>query len=156
MYDDNDNQYLDCCNNVAHVGHCHPKVGLQHISMQHLQINPTQLSDSAKRPNAYLIISRQSTSYAYLLTAVDCMFAPCTNIREGRPAKHTRLHAVQVTAAVTKQLQILNTNSRYLHDKLVVLAERITQLMPKPLQVKTALHSFRTLVGLFSSKLQTH
>lgn len=26
LYDAEDNQYLDCCNNVAHVGHCHPKV----------------------------------------------------------------------------------------------------------------------------------
>ena len=52
------------------------------------------------------------------------------------PALQVLLHAaVQVTAAVTKQLQTLNTNSRYLHDKLVLLAERITQLMPKPLQV---------------------
>ena len=41
----------------------------------------------------------------------------------------------QVTAAVTKQLETLNTNSRYLHDKLVVLAERITQKMPEPLRV---------------------
>jgi ethanolamine-phosphate phospho-lyase len=26
MYDEKDNQYLDCVNNVAHVGHCHPDV----------------------------------------------------------------------------------------------------------------------------------
>ncbi|XP_078490317.1 5-phosphohydroxy-L-lysine phospho-lyase [Ciona intestinalis] len=26
MYDENGNQYLDCINNVAHVGHCHPAV----------------------------------------------------------------------------------------------------------------------------------
>ena len=39
---------------------------------------------------------------------------------------------------MTRQLQTLNTNSRYLHDKLVVLAERITHLMPKPLQVAHA------------------
>ncbi|CAH0762666.1 unnamed protein product [Bemisia tabaci] len=26
MYDENDVQYLDCINNVAHVGHCHPEV----------------------------------------------------------------------------------------------------------------------------------
>lgn len=71
LYDAEGNQYLDCCNNVAHVGHCHPKV----------------------------------------------------------------------TAAVTKQLETLNTNSRYLHDKLVVLAERITQKMPEPLRVMYAVCS---------------
>lgn len=26
LYDENGRQYLDCVNNVAHVGHCHPKV----------------------------------------------------------------------------------------------------------------------------------
>ncbi|XP_077998996.1 5-phosphohydroxy-L-lysine phospho-lyase-like [Glandiceps talaboti] len=26
MYDEEDNQYLDCINNVCHVGHCHPDV----------------------------------------------------------------------------------------------------------------------------------
>lgn len=26
MYDDQGNRYLDCINNVAHVGHCHPEV----------------------------------------------------------------------------------------------------------------------------------
>lgn len=55
---------------------------------------------------------------------------------------------MQVTAAVTKQLSILNTNSRYLHDKLVVLAERITQLMPKPLQVLPKAHFKSTLTAL--------
>jgi hypothetical protein len=27
LYDEHDRPYLDCVNNVAHVGHCHPKVG---------------------------------------------------------------------------------------------------------------------------------
>lgn len=26
LYDENGNEYLDCVNNVCHVGHCHPKV----------------------------------------------------------------------------------------------------------------------------------
>ena len=26
LYDDLGNQYLDCVNNVCHVGHCHPRV----------------------------------------------------------------------------------------------------------------------------------
>ena len=26
LYDAEGNEYLDCCNNVAHVGHCHRKV----------------------------------------------------------------------------------------------------------------------------------
>lgn len=35
LYDAEGNQYLDCCNNVAHVGHCHPKVNTSHF-----QCNP--------------------------------------------------------------------------------------------------------------------
>ena len=26
LYDDQGSEYLDCINNVAHVGHCHPEV----------------------------------------------------------------------------------------------------------------------------------
>ena len=47
---------------------------------------------------------------------------------------------MQVTAAVTKQLETLNTNSRYLHDKLVKLAKGITDKMPEPLQVMFMLY----------------
>jgi 4-aminobutyrate aminotransferase-like enzyme len=65
LYDQEGNQYLDCVNNVCHVGHCHPRV---------------------------------------------------------------------VQAAAT-QLSMLNTNSRYLHDNIVRLAQEITQKMPDPLSV---------------------
>ncbi len=34
LYDAEGNQYLDCCNNVAHVGHCHPKVQLGTVMAQ--------------------------------------------------------------------------------------------------------------------------
>ena len=30
LYDADGTEYLDCANNVAHVGHCHPKVSLSH------------------------------------------------------------------------------------------------------------------------------
>ncbi|XP_071953045.1 5-phosphohydroxy-L-lysine phospho-lyase-like [Antedon mediterranea] len=65
MYDEQGTQYLDCINNVAHVGHSHPDV---------------------------------------------------------------------VDAAV-KQMRLLNTNSRFLHDNLVQYAERITNTLPKKLSI---------------------
>lgn len=34
-----------------------------------------------------------------------------------------------------QQLRVLNTNSRFLHDNLVLYAERLTSLMPDPLNV---------------------
>lgn len=64
-YTDEGERFLDCVNNVCHVGHCHP----------------------------------------------DVVKAACS------------------------QLEVLNTNSRYLHTHLVQLAERIVARMPAPLSV---------------------
>jgi 4-aminobutyrate aminotransferase-like enzyme/Ser/Thr protein kinase RdoA (MazF antagonist) len=41
----------------------------------------------------------------------------------------------KVVEAVHKQLGLLNTNTRYLHDNVVRYAKRLTQRLPKPLQV---------------------
>lgn len=65
MYDEKNNQYLDCINNVAHVGHCHP----------------------------------------------------------------------HVVKAGSDQMSLIYTNSRYLHDNLVIYAKRLTEYFPKNLSV---------------------
>src|SRR5690349_17111888 len=65
LYDDRGRQYLDGYNNVAHVGHCHPKV----------------------------------------------------------------------VQAAYEQMQLLNTNTRYLHDGILSYAERLTATLPDPLSV---------------------
>ncbi|KAJ8939593.1 hypothetical protein NQ318_010600 [Aromia moschata] len=65
MYDDKGDAYLDCINNVAHVGHCNPKV----------------------------------------------------------------------VKAGCDQMRVLNTNSRFLHDNIVLCAKRITSTMPEKLKV---------------------
>ena len=41
----------------------------------------------------------------------------------------------RVVAAAQAQLGLLNTNTRYLHDNIVRYAERLTALLPEPLQV---------------------
>ena len=71
LYDMEGKRYLDCVNNVCHVGHCHPRI-------------------------------------------------------------------VQAASA---QLAMLNTNSRYLHDNIVHLAQRLTALMPGPLEVAVFVNS---------------
>jgi len=71
LYDENDQAYLDCINNVAHVGHCHP-------------------------------------------------------------------HVVE---AGQKQMEILNTNSRFLHDNLVLYAKRICEKFPEKLSVAYLVNS---------------
>ncbi|NWI64789.1 AT2L2 lyase, partial [Todus mexicanus] len=63
MYDEKGQRYLDCINNVAHVGHCHP----------------------------------------------------------------------DVVKAAHEQTQLLNTNSRFLHDNLVDYAERLSRTLPEKL-----------------------
>jgi 4-aminobutyrate aminotransferase-like enzyme len=65
LYDADGRQYLDGYNNVAHVGHCHPKV----------------------------------------------------------------------VAAAYEQMQLLNTNTRYVHDTILDYAERLTSTLPDPLNV---------------------
>ncbi|XP_050667617.1 alanine--glyoxylate aminotransferase 2-like [Leptidea sinapis] len=65
MYDETGERYLDCINNVAHVGHCHPHV-----------------------------------------------------VEAGR-----------------NQMSLISTNNRYLHDEIVVLAERLVNTLPAPLSV---------------------
>jgi len=65
MYDEAGNEYLDCINNVCHVGHCHPAV----------------------------------------------------------------------VKAGWEQAQVLNTNSRFLHDNIVLLAQKLSSLFPSKLQV---------------------
>jgi len=71
LFDENDEAYLDCINNVAHVGHCHP-------------------------------------------------------------------HVVE---AGQKQMEVLNTNSRFLHDNLVLYAKRICEKFPQPLSVAYLVNS---------------
>lgn len=47
----------------------------------------------------------------------------------------------RVVRAARQQLALLNTNTRYLHDNAVRYAERLTALMPEPLQVCYFLNS---------------
>lgn len=65
LYDEKGDAYLDCVNNVCHVGHCHPRV----------------------------------------------------------------------VSAGQRQMEMLNTNTRYLHDNLVEYAQRLTATLPAPLSV---------------------
>ena len=65
LYDDEGRAYLDAVNNVAHVGHCHPRV----------------------------------------------------------------------VKAAERQMRVLNTNTRYLHENIARFAERLSATMPDPLNV---------------------
>ena len=45
---------------------------------------------------------------------------------------HAHAH---VTRAITRQLRAVNTNTRYLHDNVWLLAERLTARLPEPLRI---------------------
>jgi 4-aminobutyrate aminotransferase-like enzyme/Ser/Thr protein kinase RdoA (MazF antagonist) len=47
----------------------------------------------------------------------------------------------RVVEAVQRQIDLLNTNTRYLHDNVLRYAERLTQLLPAPLRVCFFLNS---------------
>lgn len=47
----------------------------------------------------------------------------------------------RVVEAVQRQIALLNTNTRYLHDSVLRYAERLTQLLPSPLKVCYFLNS---------------
>ena len=86
LYDTEGNAYLDCVNNVCHVGHCHPRV----------------------------------------------------------------------VQAASSQLAMLNTNSRYLHDNIVRLAERVTETMPNSLEVAIFVNSGSEANDLALRLARTH
>src|ERR1043165_6690822 len=41
----------------------------------------------------------------------------------------------RVVRAAQQQLELLNTNTRYLHENAIRYAERLTELLPEPLRV---------------------
>jgi 4-aminobutyrate aminotransferase-like enzyme len=53
-----------------------------------------------------------------------------------------------VTAAATRQLRLLNTNSRFSYDGIVSYAERITALLPEPLDTVLLVNSGSEAVDL--------
>src|SRR5690606_17649388 len=41
----------------------------------------------------------------------------------------------RVVEAVSRQLRVLNTNTRYLHDSLAAFADRLVRTLPEPLSI---------------------
>jgi hypothetical protein len=147
LYDNEGNRYLDCVNNVAHVGHCHPKVGCH-----------------GGRPSCTFMLETAGTSATDTVTCAACpmddripgtrSFHCCVEEAASQPIWLPRccwwvasehrfwIRCVmagdghwQVAGAVAQQLATLNTNSRYLHSNLVRHAEALTATMPEPLSV---------------------
>lgn len=86
MYDEQGGEYLDCINNVAHVGHCHP----------------------------------------------------------------------HVVSQAAEQMSLIYTNSRYLHDNLVIYARRLTEYFPKELSVCYFVNSGYVCFAVSKQSVRTH
>lgn len=86
LYDADGREYLDCMNNVPHVGHSHPRV----------------------------------------------------------------------TEAICRQLRLVNTNTRFLYEPLVDYADRLTALLPEPLQVCFFVNSGSEANELALRMIRTH
>ena len=97
MYNEMNEEFLDCINNVCHVGHCHDH-GLFTI---------------------FFIIFSWNHFHEILCEIDFTIF----------------FSFFAVVKAGQEQMAILNTNNRFLHDNLVLYAQRLTATFPKELSV---------------------
>lgn len=67
-----------------------------------------------------------------LMVILSHIFKLSNNLRPVLTVGHSH---PKIAEAASKQLRTLNTNSRFLHDNLVLYAERLTSLLPPPLSV---------------------
>ena len=62
----------------------------------------------------------------------------------------------RIAEAAFNQLKVLNTNSRFLHDNLVLYAQKLTATLPKPLSVCYFVNSGSEANDLALRLAQTH
>ena len=66
----------------------------------------------------------------YLFDASGTRYLDCRNNVQHLGHSHPVL-----TAAASQQMALLNTNTRYLHESTALLAQRLTALLPSPLDI---------------------
>ena len=126
LWDDNGKQYLDCYNNVASVGHCHPQV-------------VAALSDQASLLNTHTrylhshIVEASEALIAKMPFGLDAVCFVCT----GTEANDL---AVQIARRVTGHFGILVTESSY-HGNSALVRQLSTCNVP--------LHERESFVGVF-------
>lgn len=108
MYDENGQRYLDCINNVAHGTRTHTRTHTHNLP---------ELCQSC-RCFVGVASSRQLPNL--------CSFPPVP------PVGHCHPDVVQAGA---EQMGTLNTNARFLHDNLVLYAQRLQATLPPALSV---------------------
>jgi 4-aminobutyrate aminotransferase-like enzyme len=94
------------------------------ISARRQQLGPS-LSISYREPLHIVAGAKQ-----YLYAADGRRYLDCVNNVAHVGHSHPR-----VVRAAAEQMAILNTNTRYLHEKIIEYSERLTALLPDPLNV---------------------
>ena len=99
LYDDKGNTYIDCVNNVSHIGHCHPKV----VRVMQKQI--ASLNTNTRYLNNHLI------EYAQKLTAsLPASLNVCYFTNSGSEANDL---AIRISRHCTKQKDIIVLDHAY-------------------------------------------
>lgn len=123
MYDEKGQHYLDCINNVAHGKHTCTSVYTQ-----------STLKESSQRWSTTFYpcdgVTPQQQNKKFIIT-----YRPIT-----RNSNSIFLFSVghchpDVVKAGAQQMELLNTNSRFLHDNLVLYAQRLQATLPDKLAV---------------------
>ncbi|KAL1520388.1 hypothetical protein AB1Y20_021974 [Prymnesium parvum] len=99
----------------------------ENLEKRQKYLAPSLRAHYANSPSGALKLRSGAGQYLYCSEGrryLDCVNNVCH-------VGHTHPRVVQAAAA---QLSILNTNSRYLHDNIVRLAEALAQRLPDPLQ----------------------
>ncbi|KAF7489205.1 Ethanolamine-phosphate phospho-lyase [Sarcoptes scabiei] len=108
MYDENDNEYLDCINNVAHVGHCHPLV----VDAAHQQMKLIATNSRFLHDNIVLYAKRLSDYLPERLSV--CFF-----VNSGSEANDL---AIRLARCYTKNKDIISIDGAY-HGHLTTLTD---------------------------------
>lgn len=140
MFDEKGERYLDCINNVAHGKHpvCR--------ALEQMTVEPSSSREiSCQQSGCWVILKgksfrkmrreRNPTPFSFsikiplssqALRAVDYSFMAYILVGHCHP---------EVVKAAAKQMELLNTNSRFLHDNIVEYAKRLTDTLPQALSV---------------------
>lgn len=123
MYDEKGHHYLDCINNVAHGKHTCTSVYTQ-----------STLKESSQRWSTTFYpcdgVTPQQQNKKFIIT-----YRPITRNSNSIflfPVGHCHPDVVKAGA---QQMELLNTNSRFLHDNLVLYAQRLQATLPDKLAV---------------------
>lgn len=143
LYDHSGRQYLDCYNNVPHVGHCHPHV-VNAMSQQAARLN---IHSRYLHENVVEYVERLTSTFGPELNA---MMLTCS----GSEANE---QALRMARFMTGKQGIIVTNSAY-HGNTEAVSELGTGFMPdactsKRVKSFQAPDSYRGLNGLTGEQL---